>query len=144
MMNHRIWVYHGFFPCFFSQTRHVILCTSNGFPCRLLLTPLLDHHVTQRGFFPRIPHPNIKDRILKIFPKSASLEMGKKHVVFSQKIPDIPRVEPLNIKNRSDWMVEKSKTMVFCWVFLNMAVCQNLENPVVHMKIAGIYGCSSH
>jgi len=29
------------------------------------------------------------------------------------------------------------------WIFNDMAVCQNPGTPVVHIKIAGIYGCSS-
>ena len=84
MMNHRIWVYHGFFPCFFSQTRHVILCTSNGFPCRLLLTPLLDHHVTQRGFFPAFHTQTSKIGSSKFSPNLPVLRWGK-NMLFSPK-----------------------------------------------------------
>jgi hypothetical protein len=146
MMNHRIWVYHCFFPCFFTNPT----CYSLYFKwvlSRLLLTPLLDHHVTQRGVFPRIPHPNIKDRILKIFPKSASLGVGKKKNSQNSLTSSELNQHFLNIKNRSDWMVEKSKTMVespwlshSCVMKMGHAPCLNsLPYQGVHCYMGHVY-----
>ena len=122
MMNHRIWVYHCFFPCFFTNPT----CYSLYFKwvlSRLLLTPLLDHHVTQRGVFPRIPHPNIKDRILKIFPKSASLGVGKKKKL--PKFPDILRVEPAFFEHQKPVRLDGRKVENDGWIPMIVALVRD-------------------
>jgi len=46
------------------------------------------------------------------------------------------------------WILVASKSLYIgivrgLWSSCHLAVCQNLGTPVVHIKIAGIYGCSS-
>ena len=58
--------------------------------------------------------------------------------------PDPPHQIPATSPNKFSWLTTLQPNTAVGDLRRHLGMCQNPGTPVVHIKIAGIYGCSSH